>query len=326
MNMLSLAPSLRISVVMPFLNAERFIAEAIQSVLAQRYTAWELLLVDDGSSDGSTGIAQRYAAEHPERIQYLEHPRRENRGASASRNLALAHARGEYIAFLDADDVYLPNNLDEQVSLLDSHSEAGMVYGTTEYWYSWSADPQSKTQDRVLPQMLPSQRLYHPPDLLVRTLLREHAMPPCTCSLLVRREAIEEANGFEDSFRRIYTDQVLYAKLFLSVPVLVANTCLARYRQHPNSCCQVVASTGQSATARRRFLDWLEQYASAKNLASGLQREIRRAQWLVGHPALARVSRTLGRRFSALGIYPRYEIERPFTATNVVRPAPRQTG
>ena len=66
--------------------------------------AWQLLLVDDGSTDDSTAIALRYADAHPERIRYLAHPDRENRGASASRNLGARHARGEYLAYLDAAD------------------------------------------------------------------------------------------------------------------------------------------------------------------------------------------------------------------------------
>src|SRR5205809_3316024 len=69
-----------------FLNAERFIDEAIQSVLAQTYENWELLLVDDGSTDGSTAIARSYAERYPAKIRYLEHPGHKNHGMSASRN------------------------------------------------------------------------------------------------------------------------------------------------------------------------------------------------------------------------------------------------
>src|SRR5215218_10922420 len=93
-----------VSAIIIFLNEERFIEEAIQSVFAQSYENWELLLVDDGSSDASTRIALRYAEEHPGRVRYLEHPGHQNRGMSASRNLGISHTKGEYIACLDADD------------------------------------------------------------------------------------------------------------------------------------------------------------------------------------------------------------------------------
>lgn len=97
-----------VSATIAFLNAEKFLAETIESVLAQTYPNWELWLVDDGSTDGSSQIARDYAARHADRIHYLEHPGHENRGKSASRNLGLRHARGRYVTWLDADDVWLP--------------------------------------------------------------------------------------------------------------------------------------------------------------------------------------------------------------------------
>ena len=117
------------SIVTPFLNAALFLEGAIESVLAQTCDDWELLLVDDGSTDESTAIANRYAAAMPSTVRYLSHPKRRNRGASASRNLAIHHAVGEYLAFLDADDVYLPHKLKEQVPILDAHPSASAVRG-----------------------------------------------------------------------------------------------------------------------------------------------------------------------------------------------------
>src|SRR5918997_1425231 len=116
-----------VSTILPFLNAEKFIEEAIESVFAQTYDDWELLLIDDGSTDGSTRIALQYAERHRGRVRYLEHPEHQNRGVSASRNLGISHARGEYVAFLDADDVWLEHKLEQQVAILSSHPEAGMV-------------------------------------------------------------------------------------------------------------------------------------------------------------------------------------------------------
>lgn len=87
-----------------FYQAERFFSEAVDSVLAQDFPDFELLLCDDGSTDGGTTLARDYAARRPERVRYLEHPGHANRGMSATRNLGLAHARGELIALIDADD------------------------------------------------------------------------------------------------------------------------------------------------------------------------------------------------------------------------------
>jgi glycosyltransferase involved in cell wall biosynthesis len=85
----------RVSVIAIFFNEERFLAEAVESVLAQDFADRELLLVDDGSSDAITRIAQDYALRHPGKVRYLEHAGHANRGMSATRNLGLSQARGE---------------------------------------------------------------------------------------------------------------------------------------------------------------------------------------------------------------------------------------
>jgi len=131
------APPL-VSVVTIFLNGERFLDEAIQSVFVQRYPRWELLLVDDGSSDGSSAIGRGYAQREPARVRYFEHPGHRNLGMSASRNLGLHHARGEYLALLDADDVWLPEKLERQVAILEAHPEVALLYGAPLYWFGWT--------------------------------------------------------------------------------------------------------------------------------------------------------------------------------------------
>src|SRR5947199_8449305 len=117
-----------VSVVVIFLNAEEFIQVAIESVLAQTYEEWELLVVDDGSTDKSRSIALQYVEKHPNKIRYLEHAGRQNRGMSASRNLGIANAKGEYIALLDADDVWIAKKLMHQVGRIESHHSAAMSF------------------------------------------------------------------------------------------------------------------------------------------------------------------------------------------------------
>src|SRR5215212_9690533 len=167
-----------VSAIIIFLNEERFIEEAIQSVFAQSYENWELLLVDDGSSDASTQIALRYAEQYPAKVRYLEHPAHENRGMSASRNLGISYAKGEYIAFLDADDVWLEHKLKQQVAILDSHPEAGMLYGKTQYWRSWTGDPEDTRLDFVPELGIRVDTLYEPPTLLTLSHPLGSAPPP----------------------------------------------------------------------------------------------------------------------------------------------------
>src|SRR3982751_5066411 len=99
----------RVTAIIIFLNEEKYLAEAVESVFSQTCRDWELLLVDDGSTDESTRMAREDQDRHPEQIKYLEHPGHANLGMSVSRNLGISHASGEYIAFLDGDDIWTPD-------------------------------------------------------------------------------------------------------------------------------------------------------------------------------------------------------------------------
>src|ERR1044072_6756156 len=225
-----------ISIIIPFLNVEKFIEEAIESVLAQSYDEWELLLADDGSTDRSTEIAQRYARRYPDKARYLEHEGHMNRGMSATRNLGIREARGELIAFLDADDVWLPEKLKEQVAILDSHPEAAMVYGATQYWYSWTGSPADARRDFVPEPAVQPDTLIKPP-IPVSALWRNHIVT--APGRLARREIMQEVGGYEESFRGLFEDQVFHSKVCLKAPVFVSSKCWYKYRKHPGSCCAI---------------------------------------------------------------------------------------
>lgn len=120
------AISLNISVIIPLYNAEQFIAKALESCL-QFSEIKEILVIDDGYKDKAREIVEQYAQDHFE-IKLFQHPNRENRGAGASRNLGLKNATQEYIAFLDADDYFLPNRFDAE-KLLFKNPDVEGVYG-----------------------------------------------------------------------------------------------------------------------------------------------------------------------------------------------------
>lgn len=255
----------RVSIITIFLNAEQFISEALDSVLAQVYKDWELILVDDGSADGSTRSALQYAQLHPERIRYREHAGHQNRGMSASRNLGIREATGEYIAFLDADDVYLPHKLAEQVAILDREPAAAMVYGATQHWHSWTGRPEDQCRDVPRRLGVRPDTLVQPPSL-IPLFLRLKAQTPGTCGVLVRRDAIDRVGRFNEDFRGMYEDQVFFFKLCLAYPVFAASGTFDRYRQHPGSHSRKMraigawSATGRSRSASRVFLTWLRDY------------------------------------------------------------------
>ena len=113
-----------ISVVMAVHNRERFLAEAIDSILAQTFDDFEFIIVDDGSTDGSAGIIRAYAA-RDRRIRRLQFER--NRGVAASSNLGIRHARGQFIARMDSDDISLPQRFETQLAHLRAHPEIGVL-------------------------------------------------------------------------------------------------------------------------------------------------------------------------------------------------------
>ena len=252
------APAL-VSVIMPFLNVAPFLGEAIESVRAQTYPRWELLLCDDGSTDGSRDIARRYAALDPERIRHLTHPDGGTHGASAARNLGIAAARGEVIALLDGDDVWFPTKLEEQLAILAERPDADALYGVTELWYGWTGAPDDASRDTRPSGGIPSNTLLAPRALLAGMLRRE-LLVPCTCSIVVRADAVRRSGGFVDEFRHIYTDVAFYSRLSLVASVLYVERCWDRYRRHPTSAYSEVQRRGEGRAARRRWLEWLDRY------------------------------------------------------------------
>jgi glycosyltransferase involved in cell wall biosynthesis len=250
-----------VSGIIIFLNpSAAFLSEAVQSVFAQTHGDWELLLCDDGSTDDSTALARELAAQHPGKITYVEHPGHENRGMSATRNLGLRHARGRYVAWLDADDVWLPNKLAHQVSLLESHPEAVMTYGPLTFWYSWSGRSQDATRDFVNPQKETTGRLLRPPELLMAFLKDETSIP---AGAMVRREVLGEVGGFEEAFRDEYEDVVVHSKVGLRHPIYADSASHYLYRQHTDSCCAETLRTGRQQSRRLLYLHWLEAHMRA---------------------------------------------------------------
>jgi glycosyltransferase involved in cell wall biosynthesis len=256
-----------VSVIVPIFNAERFLDEAIQSVIGQTWQNWELLLVDDGCTDASSTIARRYAASDPDRIRCLEHPGHRNLGLPASRNLAIQHARGEYLAPLDADDLWLPEKLEQQIAILEAHPEVALLFGAPLYWHGWSGRPEDRAQDHVIDLKLPANRVYDPPTLLV-PLLRGEAPWLCPCDVLMRREAVISVGGF-DFPGQVYEDSAFFSKMLLHFPAFMSSRTWDWYRQRPDSMWAAAKATGTHRLAREHYLKWFRRYLRRQKLTSG---------------------------------------------------------
>jgi glycosyltransferase involved in cell wall biosynthesis len=243
--------------VLIFLNEERFLEEAVRSVCNQTLQDWELVLVDDGSTDRSTTIARDFAAQD-NRIRYIDHPGHENRGAAASRNLGASHTIAPYITFFDADDVYVPGMLAEQFDLLESMPDVAMVVGPMLYWHSW--DPSSTEADYAPLIGDVADRRLDPPEAALTIYPLPRKSGAAGTEALVRRSVFEAVSGFEEHFRgiyQLYEDQVFLIKVYLRYPVFISSRVWRHYRMHDDSRCQHF-SRAHYWRVRGFFLDWLQ--------------------------------------------------------------------
>lgn len=277
-----------VSVIINFYNAERFLAEAIESVLAQSHRPIEIILVDDGSTDASRAIAERYAGPHAF-IRCVQHEGRANRGMSASRNLGLRHCRGAFVGFLDADDVWVSYKLERELQLFRENPQAAMICSATLIWFSWTSDLEELVQIARQPrwkQGQPEDRvrfvakgrwegMVRPPGLLRMHLRRRNSLPH-TISALVRRRAALKVGGFEEAFPTMYDDQAFFSKLALTEPVYVTKEWFSKYRQHGDSICNRARRAGDWAGEAKRpgatyeaYLRWLVDYVEKNRPRDG---------------------------------------------------------
>lgn len=249
-----------VSVITAFLDEEKFLGEAIESVLQQEFQNWELILIDDGSSDSSSALAKAYAARYPDRVFYHDHPGHTNKGLSASRNAGINFVRGELIAFLDADDVWLPQKLSQQVAIFQQHGGIAMVAEASLYWYSWEA---AERKDIAIPVGAPQDKCYLSGELTTHLYPLSAGAAPCPSGLMLTKDAINRIGGFEESFTKeyqLYEDQAFLHKVYLREQVYISSACQNKYRQRTGSIVQKVNSDGHYHQVRRYFLEWLEKY------------------------------------------------------------------
>ena len=277
----------RVSVIVAFLNAERFIAEAIESVLAQDYRDFELILVDDGSAAACASLARSYAVRFAPLVRYVQHEDARNHGTAASRNLGLSHSKGEFVAFLDADDVWASHKLGEQLAIIEANPDVQMVCGAVRYWRSWAGGG-----DVIVPSGHVQDRVVSPPEATLKLYPLGTAAAPCPSDLFVRRAAVAAVGGFEERFtgaRQLYEDQAFLAKLYLSSPVYFSSQVWLNYRQHDDSCVAEVTRGGQYHEVRRYFLDWFAGYLARRPRSSRrVKFALSRARWRYTHPQLFR--------------------------------------
>jgi glycosyltransferase involved in cell wall biosynthesis len=215
----------RISVVIPCYNAERYVAATLRSVLAQTLPAAEVIVVDDGSRDASAELVR---SQFPG-VTLLRQP---NQGVAAARNRGIEHASGDWIAFVDADDIWLPGKLAAQWALLGSRPDARIAYTAWQVWHSTEPEPApqllaqlSAAADDEVRWAGASGWIY--PELLLDCVV-------WTSTVLAERALLQQLGGF-DAGLRIGEDYDLWLRASRVTPILRLPRPGALYRMHPQS-------------------------------------------------------------------------------------------
>jgi glycosyltransferase involved in cell wall biosynthesis len=216
-------------------NSETWLREAIESVLAQTYPAWELVFWDNASTDASQAIARSYG----ERIRYFRGS--ETVPLGAARNLALSQARGQYLALLDCDDIWLPELLEEQVSVMESGDYA-LCYGGIIV---------IDASGREFKRMVPPRRSGNLFDALLRQF---DIYPPAT---MLRRSTLERRRLGFDPLMTASEEYCLFMQLAAVEPVFSIPKPLAKYRVHERALTN--ASLGRWAHEREYTLRLIEE-------------------------------------------------------------------
>lgn len=203
-----------VSIIVPCYNAQKFIAQTIESVLKQTYANFQLILVNDGSTDGTEQIIKQY---QDDRIIYVS---KDNTGVADTRNKGIEMATGEYIAFLDADDLYLPDNLLEKITFLEKNPHVPLVHGQEIKFQSATSQIIAVTEGcggDVLRDLLSlSRTVIHSPSSVVMT-----------------RALVQQVGGFDPQLSTS-ADWEYWVRIAAKYPIGFISKPLIKYRVHNN--------------------------------------------------------------------------------------------
>ena len=207
----------RVSVCVPSYNHSRFLAQTLDSILSQTYLDLEIIIVDDGSTDNSFEIAQRYQSEHPSKIRLYTHANNQNLGTSETVNAAFAKVRGEYWMGLPSDDLLHPNKIERQVQFLDQHKDIGWVYSYANYIDDTGELLQGLFGEDISRDAAP-----------VEAMIRGNRVPGMTALM---RRSISEKVGLHDA-SLVYSDWHYWVRMTAAAKVGFINEPLVYYRVH----------------------------------------------------------------------------------------------
>ena len=257
------SPPAKVTVIMIVHNGSLLIEESIRSVLDQDFDDYELLVVDDGSTDDTADIVGSMTRENPNHIRCMSHPDGRNHGMSATRKLGVESCSSPLIIFLDHDDLMMPSALTQMVQRLDDHPEAMATFGPNQRF--WTDDEGKKETQEAQVQFMgfDLDRIAAPPGITALFLSNSSSVP---ISPMMRRSAYLDVGGYEQEFKGMYEDQVFLTKLLLEKSVYIDARTWIRYRQHDGSCVAGSFKRSNNAYYRHRFLKWFRNHLSSHDI------------------------------------------------------------
>lgn len=272
-------------VIVPAYNAAHYLPKALDSVVTQTFSDWRILLIDDGSRDNTPEIVAPYQEQLGDKLLYI---RQENVGLPAARNTAIRHATAEFLALLDADDIWLPNRLQKTYERFQEVPQAGITYG-----FVARIDPDGEIIDYF------KQRNAHAEGHVAAFLYMRMLDLPCP-TVTFRRSCVKETGGFDEALRAS-EDRDLWIRIGTRHEIALVSEVIALYRVSPQS---MSADLDRMRTAQLRVIE--KHYGlpgcgwSARRIAlNGLYRN--RAESLADRGQLGPA---LGDAFRAVRYYP----------------------
>ncbi|MCC5838574.1 MAG: glycosyltransferase family 2 protein [Opitutales bacterium] len=253
-----------ISICIPAYKAARFLPKTLASVREQLFTDWELILVEDGSDDGTRGIIETFATSVRQTVRYLRHE--QNRGLTATRNTGISAARSDWIAILDADDVWTPEHLSACAEAAQA-SDADVVHGGSQLFDSDTGrDLETRVPDDAALATVP-----------LSVFTQQYIIQPS--SIVMKRALWEQVGGFDTTFQHVEDLEMWLRCLRAGAAIHYSGKVTCRYRKHAS------AMSGESypmaaafARVYARHLDW-----------EAIPRRVRRERAMAGFVAAARL-------------------------------------
>jgi glycosyltransferase involved in cell wall biosynthesis len=208
-----------VDVIIPAYNAARYLRIAIESVIAQTFDDWRIILVDDGSTDNTAEVVAPFIEQLGPKLKYIKQA---NRGLPGARNVAIQNSTAEFLALLDADDVWLPCRLEESLKSFEGRPQVGLSYG-----FVTRVDTEGVKIDTF------ARRQKHAEGWIAPYIYMRETDMVCP-SVTFRRKCVDDVGDFDESFRAT-EDRDLWLRIALRYEVALVPTMIAYYRVSPNS-------------------------------------------------------------------------------------------